>query len=247
MVRWPIVAGRPSMSRELTDPQVMASDHISNELPDEALAVIRETRGWVLNLSAGGSREKFDHVVEMEYAVFRHTDVVGDAHQLPFDDAVFDAIVVMNAFEHYRDPVQVAAELHRVLKPGGRLHVRTAFLQPLHEKPYHFYNCTRYGLENWFSNFETDKLHVSENFCPNHTLAWVASEAENALRQELSGEAAERFMARPIRELVEIWRNPANRNSPLWTEFQQLSQDNQEVIAAGFELFARKPLDKPML
>lgn len=247
MVRWPIVAGRPSMSRELTDPQVMASDHISNELPDEALAVIRETRGWVLNLSAGGSREKFDHVVEMEYAVFRHTDVVGDAHQLPFDDAVFDAIVVMNAFEHYRDPVQVAAELHRVLKPGGRLHVRTAFLQPLHEKPYHFYNCTRYGLENWFSNFETDKLHVSENFCPNHTLAWVASEAENALRQELSGEAAERFMARPIRELVEIWRNPANRNSPLWTEFQQLSQDNQEVIAAGLELFARKPLDKPML
>ena len=225
----------------------MPEGHISNELPEEALEVIRETRGWVLNLSAGGSRHKFDHVVEMEYAVFRHTDIVGDAHHLPFDDNCFDAVVVMNAFEHYHDPRRVADELFRVLKPGGRIHIRTAFLQPLHEKPYHFYNCTRYGMERWFEAFETEVMHVSTNFCPNHTLAWVASEAEAALRTDVSDKAADDFLSAPIGQLVEIWRDPATRDTPLWTDFERLSQEKQEIIAAGFELFGKRPPDLPKL
>lgn len=247
MVQWPLAAGRPCLSPDLVTPQIMPVNHISNELPEEALEVIRETKGWVLNLSAGGSREKFAHVVEMEFAVFRHTDIVGDAHHLPFDDHSFDAIVVMNAFEHYHDPVRVAAELYRVLKPDGRLHIRTAFLQPLHEKPYHFYNCTRYGMERWFEAFETELLHVSANFCPNHTLAWAASEAEGALRRDLSDEAADAFMSAPISQLVEMWRDPSKRDTPLWTDFERLSQGNQEILAAGFELFGRRRPDLPTI
>ena len=245
MVRWPIVAGRPCLAEELAEPQVMPTDHISNVLPDEAAQIVRETKGRVLNLSGGGSQHKFAHVVEMEFAVFRHTDVVGDAHHLPFDDHSFEAVIVMNAFEHYHDPVRVAAEIHRVLKPGGRLHVRTAFLQPLHEKPYHFYNCTRYGMEHWFQAFETEKLHVSTNFAPNHTLAWAASEAETALRTDISSASSDAFLATPIGKLVELWRDPSRRQTPLWTDFDKLSQANQEVISAGFELFARRPNDLP--
>jgi len=247
MVRWPIKEGRPCLSQDLSSPQLMPEAHISNELPEEAVQVIRETKGWVLNLSAGGSRHKFDHVVEMEFAVFRHTDVVGDAHHLPFDDETFDAVVVMNAFEHYHDPRQVAAEIFRVLKPGGRLHVRTAFLQPLHEKPYHFYNCTRYGMELWFEAFETEHMHVSSNFSPNHTLAWAASEAETALRRDLSDRSAEGFKSASVGRFVELWRDPSQRDEPLWTDFERLSQDSQETIAAGFELFATRPADLPKL
>ena len=173
------------------------TEHISNELPEDALAIIRDTQGLVLNLSAGGSREKFDHVVEVEYSIFRHTDVIADAHALPFDDECFDAVVVMNAFEHYREPHKVAAELHRILKPGGRIHIRTAFLQPLHEKPWHFFNCTRYGLAEWFKAFETERLWVSKNFCPNHTMAWVASELEAAFRKDVSHGSPMHFAQRP--------------------------------------------------
>ena len=137
--RWPIVEGRPVLSGQSDNPEIRPFDHISNALPDDARELIRETKGLVLNLSAGGSLEKFDNVVEMEFAIFRHTDVVADAHRMPFDDDVFEAVVVMNAFEHYRDPLRVASELHRIMKPGGRILIRTAFLQPLHERPWQLY------------------------------------------------------------------------------------------------------------
>jgi SAM-dependent methyltransferase len=44
---------------------------------------------------------------------------------LPFEDGEFDMIVSDFVFEHVRDPALVAAELQRVLKPGGWLFVRT--------------------------------------------------------------------------------------------------------------------------
>jgi ubiquinone/menaquinone biosynthesis C-methylase UbiE/uncharacterized protein YbaR (Trm112 family) len=244
---WPIVSGRPVLSRDLPSPEVKDPEHISNEVPEEALAIIRETHGLVLNLSAGGSKEKFDHVVEVEYAIFRHTDVVADAHALPFDDECFDAIVVMNAFEHYRDPHKVAAELHRILKPDGRIHIRTAFLQPLHEKPWHFFNCTRYGLAEWFKYFETERLHVSKNFCPNHTMAWIASELEAAFRKEVSPAVADAFRSASIGELVDLWRDASKRDAPLWTDFERIPQTDQDITAAGFELIGRRPRDLPNL
>jgi glycosyltransferase involved in cell wall biosynthesis/SAM-dependent methyltransferase len=244
---WPIVSGRPVLSPLLLKPAIHPPEHISNELPDEALDTIRSTSGWVMNLSAGGSREKLEHVVEVEYNVFRHTDVVADAHVLPFDDASFDAVISMNAFEHYREPQRVAAEILRVLKPGGRVHIRTAFLQPLHERPWHFYPCTRYGLEEWFRAFEIERLHVSENFCPNHTISWIATELDRALRNELSAEAGERFSRATVTDFVQLWTDPSKRTSPLWTDLQRLSQSTQEVTAAGFELMGRKPLALPDL
>ncbi|SDJ28672.1 class I SAM-dependent methyltransferase [Variovorax sp. OV700] len=238
---WPILQGRPILCEELGEPEVKPVDHVSNPLPPEALKLARSTKGWVLNLSGGGSQEKIENVVEVEYSLFRHTDVVADAHVLPFDDGVFDAAIVMNAFEHYREPQKVAAELLRVLKPGGRILVRTAFMQPLHERPWHFFNCTRYGLEQWFREFEAERVRVSENFSPNHAVSWLASECEQALRANVSDEAAERFRNSSTGELVDLWRDPSLRSTPLWTDFEKLPQSAQEVSAAGFEFLGRKP------
>jgi SAM-dependent methyltransferase len=245
--RWPIVDGRPVLSPQLSSPEIRSIDHLSNPLPDNATELIRDATGLVLNLSAGGTARKFEHVIEVEYAIFRHTDIVGDAHQLPFDDEIFEAVVVMNAFEHYRDPARVATELHRILKPGGRILIHTAFIQPLHERPWHFFNCTRYGLEEWFKAFDTDVLRVSDNFCPNHSVAWLASEAEAALRSDVSSQSAEAFSAARFGQLAEMWRDPSKRTGPLWDNFSRLSQPSQEVTAAGFEFVGRKPQERPRL
>jgi SAM-dependent methyltransferase len=165
-------------------------------------------------------------------------------HHLPFADQVFDAVIALNAFEHYRDPHTAAREILRVLRPGGRVLIRTAFMQPLHEAPWHFYNCTRYGLEAWFEDFETEKLHVSENFHPGHSLAWLASECELALRARRSDAEAEAFLASPVHHWASLWRTPdtARIRQPLWNSLAALPQDAQEVTAAGFEFVGRRPM-----
>jgi len=43
-----------------------------------------------------------------------------DAGALPIDDASIDAALSVQVFEYIKDPAQALAEIHRVLKPGGR-------------------------------------------------------------------------------------------------------------------------------
>lgn len=44
----------------------------------------------------------------------------GDAAALPFPDAAFDAAVATQVYEYVGDVARALAELHRVLRPGGR-------------------------------------------------------------------------------------------------------------------------------
>lgn len=104
----------------------------------------------------------------------------------------------------------------------------------------HFYNCTRYGLEKWFEAFEIVDLRVSDNFSPAYTLSWIALEAESALRRDVSAGAADAFLRARCGDLVRLWRDPAARSSELWRNFNRLSDASKDVLAAGFELVARK-------
>lgn len=45
--------------------------------------------------------------------------VLGVAEAMPFDDASFDAIIVTDAFHHFRDQEGSVSEFARVVRPGG--------------------------------------------------------------------------------------------------------------------------------
>jgi SAM-dependent methyltransferase len=74
-------------------------------------------------------------------------DVFADGARLPFRDASFDTVVLLEVLEHVADAPAVLDEIARVLKPGGRLLLSVPFLYPLHDAPHDYRRYTAPGLE----------------------------------------------------------------------------------------------------
>jgi len=236
---YPIVAGRPVFHAEGASVRVMPESHVSNQLSGEVKAWLGEV-GLALNLGAGGTGEKLPNVVELEWSVFRNTDVAADAHHLPFADGCFDAVVTFNTFEHLYDPPAAAREILRVLRPGGRLVLQTAFLQPVHEAPHHYYNTTEFGLRKWFADFDVTDVRVTGNFNPAYVMAWLSSAMLYHVGNELGAEAHAALGGTDLASWARSWADPDRRSGPGWEALQRLSPELQKQFAAGFQLEATK-------
>jgi SAM-dependent methyltransferase len=57
--------------------------------------------------------------VETDVVVGPRTQVLADAHDLPFADGTFDAVVCQGVLGNVADPQRVVDEIHRVLAPDG--------------------------------------------------------------------------------------------------------------------------------
>ncbi len=51
----------------------------------------------------------------------RAAPIQADSERLPFPAGVFDVVACANSFHHYPHQERAVAEMHRVLKPGGKL------------------------------------------------------------------------------------------------------------------------------
>lgn len=77
--------------------------------------------------------------------------VRGDALAAPFPDASFDLVYHQGLLEHFRDPLVLLRENHRVVKPGGLVLVDVP-------QKYHVYTLMKHGLialGKWFAGWET--------------------------------------------------------------------------------------------
>lgn len=109
--------------------------------------------------------------VETDVALGPRTALIVDAHQIPFPDESFDAVVAQAVLEHVADPVAVAAELHRALKPGGLVYAETPFLQAVHAGAYDFTRWTPLGHRRLFRRFE--EIDSGAAGGPGAALAWA--------------------------------------------------------------------------
>ena len=233
--RWPIISGVPVFSDAGHDVEVRPLEHESHQ-PSAALLAHLEgaTKPW-LHLGAGASAVAIPNSIELETAIFKRTDVVGDVHHLPFADGSLGGVLALNVFEHLSNPDRAAAELRRCLAPGAKVVIHTAFLQPLHADPYHFYNATETGIRRWFEAFDIDSVSVPGNFNPGYAFSWMSSEL-------LWGASENPALANAtVAQLAGFWRDPSTREGPVWDAFLQLPDQWQRVLAAGFEIIATRP------
>ncbi len=89
-------------------------------------------------------------------------DIVGDIHDLPFEDNSIDAIICISVLEHVEEPMRAVREMYRVLKPGGYCYIYAPFLFYYHPmKGYYkdFYRFTRDGMEYMTKDFSDVKIH----------------------------------------------------------------------------------------
>lgn len=238
--QFPIRQGVPIFLREAGEVITAPADHASNSLGPEFEQILARGEERILHLGAGASATRYRGCIELEHKIFRHTDVVGDAHALPFRDQVFDRVFAFNVFEHLREPAVAAREILRVLKPGGALALHTAFLQPLHEAPHHYYNATEFGVREWFRDFEIEQCVVSGNFSPGFMLGFLAATLLDAVQQSgLPTSTQAEIAGTTIGDWARFW----DRQTEIPAGFHALlglPQEFQKRLAAGFELRARK-------
>jgi SAM-dependent methyltransferase len=123
-------------------------------------------RGRLLDVGCGNARYRgflpaVDRYVgyDLDTAAAR-PDVCGAADRLPFREASFDSVLFTQVLEHVPSPDTALREIHRILRPGGRMLLSAPQHWRIHEAPYDFWRFTRFGLERLLGDvgFEIEEL-----------------------------------------------------------------------------------------
>jgi SAM-dependent methyltransferase len=189
-----------------------------------------------LDIGCGFREKMFDNCLYLEVYPSRSADlIVAPDCTYPIRDGVLDGIGCFAVLEHTRKPWLVIQEMHRMLKPGGRVWIDWPFLQPVHGYPSHFFNATREGLTSVFqdSGFRIDSAETLINQTPAYTIWWIL--AVMALRIE-DAELRTEFEEMTVKELIAL-----DQQSPTWWKFlNAITPSAMSELAAGNFLIATK-------
>lgn len=204
--------------------------------------LIREhADGWVLDLGAGGKHIQYSNVVQVDVFRFPMTDVVASADCLPFRNDAFNAVVSQAVFEHLQYPDAAAKEIWRVLKPDGVAKVDTAFLQPEHAYPHHYFNATEAGLKHWFRDFDIEWSGIEPYQHPKLALLWFL----DVYLDSLPNREQQMIGALSIQDCLDVLKRESHNQQNLGDEqvaqaFNALAPSRVRVLAAGVSVRAIK-------
>lgn len=126
----------------------------------------------IINLGSGYTDLR-DDMINVDLIPYAPVNVVCDITKLPFKDNSVDQIINIAVLEHVPNPREVIAEIHRVLKPRGKLLCEIPFMQAFHASPYDFQRYTYEGIKVQFQNFKNLKIH---SISPTGGMLWPLQE-----------------------------------------------------------------------
>lgn len=126
--------------------------------------------GRILGEGAEALLESKLDLIETDIALGPRTQIVCDAHALPFADASFDGVVAQAVLEHVIDPARCVAEMHRVLRDDGLVYAETPFMQQVHAGAYDYTRFTHLGHRRLFRAFH--EVESGAACGPGMALAW---------------------------------------------------------------------------
>jgi SAM-dependent methyltransferase len=138
------------------------------ELEDHAVAKhIATLTGKVIELGALGEGRRSFALAASEYVVTNIGDnapVHLDASAMNLADNSVDAFVCESMLEHVQKPEQVIAEIHRVLRPGGKLLLSTPWMYPFHAAPGDYTRFSEPALKALLHGFHIATVEALGNF-----------------------------------------------------------------------------------
>ncbi len=218
MVRNTNAVFRPEDYRERTTPKAKHGPNLRDLLPTPSVnlshqriiermtrALDEQGQATVLVVGGGQQRAKLDPILtrQMKHRVVyididtdADVDIFCDAHDLPFPNGRFDAVITTAVLEHVVDPNRVASEMARILRPGGLIYSELPFMQQVHEGAYDFTRFTLGGHRRLLNNFH--EIDSGMTAGPATALVWAI---ENFLLS-FSNKAAVRKATKIISRLV---------------------------------------------
>lgn len=195
----------------------------------------RNPEGYYLDLGCGVRDVVYDNCLYVEVFPSPTADIIMSPNtRLPVADGSLDGLCCLTVLEHVENPFFVAAEIKRVVKPGGHIFIDWPFLQPVHGYPSHYYNATLMGLRRMFEDaFEIEELKPFHYQGADYTLSWVLNWFIDGVR---TGPVREQLLSMTVAELAalkppnEFYRNCLDSMDP----------DMKTKLACGNTLIAKR-------
>lgn len=172
--------GQPARHRRPRDHGIysaraaQAMQSVFDPLPDSALC---------LSVGGGPSRAH-PNLCNLNIGAFPNVDVIADAHSLPYAENSVDAVFSAAVFEHLHTPTDAAAEIYRVLRPGGRIFIDSPFAFVYHGYPHHYQNYTITGHRLLFERQGFTVLDSGVSGGPAYAITQLVN---NFIREYTSG------------------------------------------------------------
>ncbi len=112
------------------------------------------------------------NVINLDILAGPNVDIVGDAHNLPFNNNSFDTIIMQAVLEHLHSPDIALKEAFRVLKPNGYLYLEVPFLQGFHADPHDYFRYTQMGILQLTTDYGVI-IYKGVSSGPFSTINWI--------------------------------------------------------------------------